>query len=947
MRARRTCAKCGVELPAEHPQELCSACSAGLPIIPTVKVNFMAALEAESQVGGQIGRYRILQQIGEGGCGTVYMAEQEEPIRRRVALKVIKPGMDTKEVVARFEAERQALALMDHAHIAKVLDAGSTAGGRPYFVMELVRGIKITDYCNQNRLSTRERLELFITVCQAIQHAHQKGVIHRDIKPSNILVTLEGTVAVPKVIDFGIAKAIQGRLTDQTLFTAFQQFLGTPTYMSPEQAEMSSLDIDTRSDIYSLGVLLYELMTGTTPFDAKELVAAGLDGMRRTIREQEPVRPSTRLSTMNEQELTSAAGLRRSEPARLIRALQGDLDWIVIRCLEKDRMRRYETANGLAMDVQRYLSHRPVVARPPSKLYRFQKLVRRNRLAFAAANAVALSILVGIGVSTWLFIQERHARQRAEKAEQIQEKLKNDAETARASEEVQRRQAVEARNNEARLRLQAEAAERTAQSEASQLGEAMMSLGKLTAAEEYIRNALAMQQKLAAGKNPEVAVSLKNLAKVLSMQNKLPESESKYREALAMERELLGEDNPTVSATAGSLAMVLQREDELEEAARYFRQALSQYRTEARDESLAPPPFLGVILHHLAEVLHRSGQLQEARSYAEESIAIYKKRPDWPINERHHAIQVLRALLTDLHDAPALAALEAESLAMEAADQRREAQGPPAPPPNASPRARGDFFAQHGYWKEAAQAMAEALEAAPQDHMLYHSVAPLLVATGDLAGYRQICQRILAQFAGTNNPLSPDYIARAALAAGSWLVPLKGDPAVADRMAKDCLILPTSGADLRLVGELADVAVKEGEKNRFLPYFHCTRGLADYRHGDYGAAISWMQKTLANERGRAGHQWDDYLYVEAYAVIAMAHHRMGAGADARSALAKAVQYGRNCLVPLESRQIGSTWRDWIVARTLLDEAEQLIGDSKKELPKSGDVETRQTAARIQ
>jgi serine/threonine protein kinase len=420
----------------------------------------------DEAVGQTLGRYKLMERIGEGGCGVVYVAEQTQPVRRRVALKVIKLGMDTKQVVARFEAERQALAMMDHPNIAKVLDAGSTETGRPYFVMELVRGIRITDYCDQNQLSTRERLDLFIKICQAIQHAHQKGIIHRDIKPSNILVTLHDGVPVPKVIDFGIAKATEGRLTDATVYTQLHQFIGTPAYMSPEQAEMSGLDIDTRGDIYSLGVLLYELLAGSTPFDARELMSQGIDQMRKTIREKEPVRPSTRFATLKGEELTTTAKRRSADKSKLIHQLKGDLDWIVMKCLEKDRTRRYETANGIAADLRRHLNHEPIVARPPSSAYRFQKLVRRNQLAFATGIAIAAALLLGIIVTTGQAVRATHAKQEALAARQQSEDNEKKAIAAEANETQERRLADAARANEAKLRQQAEAAELTARQEA-------------------------------------------------------------------------------------------------------------------------------------------------------------------------------------------------------------------------------------------------------------------------------------------------------------------------------------------------------------------------------------------------------------------------------------------------------------------------------------------------
>src|SRR5687767_10821618 len=367
--------------------------------------------------GTAIGPYKLLQQIGEGGMGVVFLAEQTRPVRRQVALKVIKAGMDTRQVIARFEAERQALAMMDHVNIARVLDAGATDSGLPYFVMELVHGVPITKYCDDNHLSPRQRLELFIPVCQAIQHAHQKGIIHRDLKPSNVMVTLYDGKPVPKVIDFGVAKATDQRLTERTLFTQYGTVVGTFEYMSPEQAEMSALGVDTRSDIYSLGVLLYELLTGNTPLTHKRMKEAAYGEILRMIKEEEPPKPSTRLSDSGEA-LASISANRHMEPAKLTRLVRGELDWIVMKCLEKDRNRRYESASAFASDVQRYLADEPVQACPPSAGYRFRKFARRNKRVLASAGVVVVALLIAVGTLGWA-LRDREAREQelARKAE--------------------------------------------------------------------------------------------------------------------------------------------------------------------------------------------------------------------------------------------------------------------------------------------------------------------------------------------------------------------------------------------------------------------------------------------------------------------------------------------------------------------------------------------------
>jgi len=632
--------------------------------------------------GDLIDRYKLLEELGEGGMGTVWMAEQKEPVKRRVALKIIKLGMDTKQVVARFEAERQALAMMDHPHIAKVLDAGATSTGRPYFVMEYIKGIPILEYCDHEKIDTKARLELFTSVCHAIQHAHQKGIIHRDIKPTNVLVTLHDGVPVTKVIDFGIAKATNSELTSKTLFTEHRQMIGTPAYMSPEQAEMSGLDIDTRSDIYSLGVLLYELLTGTTPFDMRDLLAKGYAEMMRTIREDEPHKPSTRISTLGDTG-TRTALQRRVDVKKLGTLLRGDVDWIVMKCLEKDRSRRYETANGLAADIRRHLNDEPVTAGAPSASYRMRKFVKRNRVQVLAGGAVVVALLLGVVAFAWQAkeaSEQRDAAVLAKDAEAEQRKIADLARTeaqkqqsiAEAQEAEAKKHAEEARKQEAEAKKQAAIAEAVAKFQTDMLaavdpsqlpvdpvtkeplkdavtvvqamtaavkvldegnledqpmveadvrgtiGRTLLGLGRYAEAEPNLRKSLALRRSSLPTGHPNIAVGLNHLAVLLQAQNKLAEAELLSREALDIARAALPAGHPHIPKGLASLASLLHTQNKLAEAEPLYREALEIYRAAFP----AGHPDLALSLNNLASLLEDQNKLAEAEPLYREALQI-------------------------------------------------------------------------------------------------------------------------------------------------------------------------------------------------------------------------------------------------------------------------------------------------------------------------------------
>ncbi len=876
-------------------------------------------------VGTTVGPYKLLEQIGEGGMGVVYVAEQTQPVRRKVALKVIKPGMDTKQVVARFEAERQALAMMDHPNIAKIFDGGVTESGRPYFVMELVRGLPVTEYCDGERLSIRERLDLFVLVCRAVQHAHQKGIIHRDIKPSNILVTLHDGVPVPKVIDFGIAKATGQSLTDKTVYTAFAQLVGTPLYMSPEQVELSGLDIDTRSDIYSLGVLLYELLTGTTPFDSETLKLAAFDEMRRIIREDEPPTPSTRLSSLGET-LTTTSVKRSSVPRHLNRSVRGELDWIAMKALEKDRRRRYETANDFAADVMRYLTDRPVEACPPSARYRFHKFARRNKAVLTTVALVVASLFIGAVVSTWQALRATEAKE----AEATQRK--------RAEANFEKaREAVDQMLTRVADRL---------------LGTPQME--KLRS--ELLQEALTFHQGFLQEQSadPDVrfqtAKAYGQVARIQTALGQHKQSEQSWRQAIRISEELTTAfpGNTKYPGHLGScrlqLGWVLEDQGKLAEAEALYRQLGEGYA-----------------LLNLSNILKKPGRLAEAENTCQKVLVFFQdlvsstpKHADYRLRlgQSHNLLgsiqsatgrpgeaeksyrQALEIFGTLLEDSPSLVALHLRNLAethnnlgnlMNLAGRLPEAEIAFRASAAISERLVTDFPNTPIHWHCHARAygslshllrktdrLKEAEEATLKAATSYEK---LMADFPDKPSYRDefgaFNHNLGEQFRTTNRPSDAEPYFRQAHRIGeklaadfprneryryrvghslgtlAFVLSEMGRHAEADKLARQSLALAE-----KVVVEFPNSA----DHQLGLTLAHMSLGRVEYRDGDYKAAVASLKKALEFDAGNKAHgavagiNIDKEDEIETWLFLAMAHWQLGRQDEARTSYDQAVQW---------------------------------------------------------
>jgi tetratricopeptide (TPR) repeat protein len=831
--------------------------------------------------GSLIGRYTLLQQIGEGGFGVVFMAEQQEPVHRMVALKILKPGMDTREVIARFEAERQALALMDHPNIAHVLDGGVAASGRPYFVMDLVKGVPITDFCDKRNLTTEQRLNLFLQVCAGVQHAHQKGVIHRDLKPANILVTLHEGEPVPKVIDFGVAKAIGQKLTERTLFTRFEQLIGTPAYMSPEQAEWSGLGVDTRTDIYALGVLLYELLTGTTPLEKETLARAALDEVRRLIRETEPPTPSTRLLALGGR-AAEIARQRQTEPALLARQVRGELDWIVVKTIEKDRNRRYETVNALARDLERHLSGEPVAACPPSAGYRARKFIRRHRVGATIVSAVTVSLVAGLMLAVLGWVQARRATKRAQEeaanADAVKDFLTEDL-LAQASPEFTTNRNLTAR--ELLDRASGKIRDRFTNQplvEASiryTLGDTYRFLGEFSLAEQHIRRAVEIRTEKLGSDDPATVKALSELALLYAQLGRDAEAAPIYRKVVDSDSRIYGPNDVRTLKAFGMLALSFAGSGHVVEGEEMFRDVLEKER-----RLLGPEHWLThQSMDFLARIYLDSDQPSEAADLEEEVFRCERSDPGW------HTAQV-EFTLADSHFR--LGDYErAAKLSTEAFELYRSRYG------SASSaqclQLLADAYGAMGCWSNCVAFCRDITQwtndlAASSHYGLCGAVAALLA--GDTNAYCEFARRELAEFEITTN--------------ADW----------ARVVAETCLLRPASVPDQESVLKLAERGAHNLPDRR---WGQLAQGIAEYRCGRFAEALTTLERLRQTALPFAASQ-AGYL-------CAMIHYRQGNPAIAKAEMEEAAKHLESFV---RSGKLGDSWHEYGRVAIIRAEAECLI-----------------------
>jgi tetratricopeptide (TPR) repeat protein/tRNA A-37 threonylcarbamoyl transferase component Bud32 len=897
--------------------------------------------------GTKIGRYHLLQQMGEGGFGVVFMAEQTVPIRRRVALKIIKLGMDTRQVIARFDAERQALAMMEHPNIAKVLDAGSTDTGRPYFVMELVTGESITDYCDHNHLTIDERLDLLIQVCQAVQHAHLKGVIHRDLKPSNVLVSTQDARPLAKVIDFGIAKATAAHLTEKTLFTENRQLIGTPQYMSPEQAE-GSLDIDTRTDVYALGVLTYELLTGATPFDPVALRSAAFAEMQRIIREVEPAKPSTRIA-QTAATLATVAAHRKIDPARLGGALRGELDWIVMKALEKDRARRYKSADDLAEDLHRYLRDDAVLACPPSAAYRFRKFARRNRVALTVAALLVgflLFAVAGLAVSNRLIAGERNQKARA-LAEREEALVLAESQSKRAEANFQRaivamrhlitrpvlsssdmpekvrRQFTDSAmkfygallredSTNPDLRYETAVGYRT-------IGLLQRRWGETKDASRHMVNAIELLNQIVKERpsvqryRQQLAYTHFELFRLLKDTPPRDEAQKHLDQGIRMYEQLLSEDatsyaylTEAVSLYAEDLSFRSQPDEA--NAACYQRtlELCARALASTPDPSVPPGITRGDVMilmaraHHArATFAHGAGDNVEAVRLALEEISACRKAIELETNKVDH----WRDLANAYHWAGVynimlarMKAAEAQwRLAMTVVDEYRE-QHPDGgmTPWDSAERYMNltGFLVGDGQMAAAMPLLNRALELDGNNHFRWFQAAAMYLAAGDNESYRRCAQEMLNRFEKEAYE----------------------QPVVAERISKTCSLLPGAVTDFSRVEKLAQRAVTGTESDGIYRFFVMAKGITDFRAGHFQESIQWLERFKPEPNAAP---WDGSVF----AVLAMNYHRLGRHAEAEAALSAARSIASRLRQDPDRIFI---WHETAYVNAFTAEAEQLL-----------------------